>query len=252
METKMLAIYKKEMRSYFANPQGYVFAGIFLLFASLLCSYTTILIKSYDTSTYFLLMVIAMVILIPILTMRLFSEERKMRTEQLLLTAPVSLTSMVLGKFFAAFTLFSASVACSCINFIPLYVIAAKEQANLGYDTTNIGPVTAQIAGCLLGILLIGAAFIAVGTFISSLTENQLAAAIVTIAVLVGFVGIGLLSDFIDVYWIRLVLGWISVFGRFSNFTKGVLDIGSALYFASLCFVFLFLTVRAYEKRRWS
>ena len=248
----MLAIYKKEMRSYFANPIGYIFAGIFLLFASLLCSYTTILVKSYDTSSYFLLMVIALVILIPVLTMRLFSEERKMRTEQLLLTAPVSLTGMVLGKFFAAFTLFSASVACSCINFIPLYVIAANEQANLGYDTTNIGPVSAQIAGCLIGLLLIGAAFIAIGTFISSLTENQLAAAIITIAVLVGFMGIGALSDFIDVYAIRLVLSWISILGRYSSFMQGVIDIGSTIYFASLSFLFLFLTVRVYEKRRWS
>ena len=248
----MLAIYKKEMRSYFANPQGYVFAGIFMLFAALLCSYTTILVKSYDTKTYFMLMVLALVILIPVLTMRLFSEERKMRTEQLLLTAPVSLTGMVLGKFFAAFTLFAASVTCSCVNFIPLYVIAAKEKANLGYDTTNIGPVTAQIFGCLLGLLLIGAAFIAIGTFISSLTENQLAAAIITIAVLIGFVGIGLLADFIDVYAVRLVLAWISVLGRFTNFGEGVLDIGSIVYFVSLAFVFLFLTVRVYEKRRWS
>lgn len=248
----MLAIYKKEMRSYFSNPVGYVFAGIFMLFASLLCSYTTILVKSYDASTYFLLMVIAMVILIPILTMRLFSEERKMRTEQLLLTAPISLTGMVLGKFFAAFSLFSASVVCSCINFIPLYVIAANEKANIGYDTTNIGPVTAQIAGCLICLLLIGAAFIAIGTFISSLTENQLAAAIITIAVLIGFVGIGLLSDFISIYEIRVVLGWISVMGRFTNFSKGVFDIGSCVYFVSLAFVFLFLTVRVYEKRRWS
>ena len=248
----MLAIYKKEMRSYFTNPVGYVFVGIFLLFASLLCSYTTILANSYDTSAYFTLLVIALVILIPILTMRLFSEERKMRTEQLLLTAPVSITGMVLGKFFAAFSLYAACLAGSCINLIPLYVVAAQEKANIGYDTTNIGPVGAQIVGCLVGALLIGAAFIAIGTFISSLTENQLAAAIITIAVLAGFVGIGLVSDFVDVYLVRLVLGWISVTGRFASFTQGLFDIGATVYFASLAFVFLFLTVRAYEKRRWS
>ena len=247
----MLAIYKKEMRSYFSNPIGYIFAGIFLLFAALLCCYTTILSASYDTSVYFTLMVFAMVILIPILTMRLFSEERKMRTEQLLLTAPISITGMVMGKFCAAFTLFLACLAGSCVNFIPLYVIAGQEKANLGYDTTNLGPVSAQIIGCLIGIVLIGAAFIAIGTFISSLTENQLAAAIITIAVLIGFIGIGLFADFIDVYWIRLVLGWISVLGRFSGFTAGVFDIGATVYFASLAFIFLFLTVRIYEKRRW-
>ena len=248
----MLAIYKKEMRSYFTNPVGYVFSGIFLLFAALLCSYTTLLSKSYDTTMYFTLLVIAFVILIPILTMRLFSEERKMRTEQLLLTAPVSLSGMVLGKFFAAFTLFASCVAVSCVNLIPLYVIAAKEKANLGYDTTNIGPVTPQIIGCLAGVILIGAAFIAIGTLISALTENQLAAAIVTIAVLAGFLCISLISDFINVYWIRVALGWISVMARFSNFSAGVLDVGAAVYFLSLCCVFLFLTVRVYEKRRWS
>ncbi len=248
----MFAIYKKEMRSYFTNPIGYVFVGIFLLFSALLCSYTTLLSKSYDTATYFTLMVIALVILIPVLTMRLFSEERKMRTEQLLLTAPVSLTGMVMGKFCAAVTLFSACLAGSCINFIPLYIIGAQEKAALGYETTNIGPVTAQILGSLIGIWLIGAAFIAVGTFISSFTENQLAAAIITIAVLIALIGIGLFSEFIDVYWIRLVLGWISVLGRYSAFTYGVFDVGAAVWFVSLAFVFVFLTVRVYEKRRWS
>ena len=94
----MFAIYKKEMRSYFTNPIGYVFSGIFLVFSALLCCYTTLLSKSYDTSSYFTLMIVAFVILIPLLTMRLFSEERKMRTEQLLLTAPVTITGMVMGS----------------------------------------------------------------------------------------------------------------------------------------------------------
>ena len=75
-ETKMFAIYKKEMRSYFINPIGYVFTGIFLVFASLICCYTTILSASYDTSSYFTLMIFALIVLIPLLTMRLFAEER--------------------------------------------------------------------------------------------------------------------------------------------------------------------------------
>ena len=248
----MLAIYKKEMRAYFRNPIGYVFAGIFLLLAAILCSYTTVLVKSYDTTLFYTLTVIALVVLIPILTMRLFSEERKMRTEQLLLTAPVSITGMVMGKFLAALTLFASCLVASCVNLIPLYVIAAGERANLGYDTTNVGPVTAQMVGSLIGVLLIGAAFIAVGTFISSLTENQLAAAIITVAILIGFMGIGLLADFIDVYAVRVVLGWLSVLGRFSNLAAGVFDIGAIVYFVSVSFVFIFLTVRVYEKRRWS
>ena len=248
----MFAIYKKEMRSYFTNPIGYIFTGIFLVFSAILCCYTTLLVKSYDTSTYFSLMIYAFVILIPLLTMRLFAEERKMRTEQLLLTAPVTLTGMVMGKYLAALSLFLGCVAVSLVNLIPLYVIAAAERGVQDVDVTYIGPVTSQIVGCLIGLVLVGAAFVAIGTFISSLCENQLAAAVITMAVIIGFIGIGLFASFIDVYAVRVVLSWISISARFDNFARGIFDIGAVIYLCSLTFLFLFLTVRVYEKRRWS
>ena len=247
----MFAIYKKELRSYFIGPIGYVFVGVFLLLASLICSYTTLLAQSYDTSTYFTAMIAVFAVLIPLLTMKLFSEERKMRTEQLLLTAPVTLTGMVLGKYFAALTIFVGCMATSCLNFIPLYVIAAAESGSIDYSTTNIGPVTAQVVGGMIGLVLIGAAFIAIGTLISALTENQLAAAIITISVIAGFVGIGLVASFINVEWIRVTLTWISIIGRFNNLVNGVFDIAAAVYYLSLSAIFVFLTVRVYEKRRW-
>lgn len=248
----MLAIYKKELRSYFTNPLGFVFVGIFLAVSALLFSYTTFLAKTYDTSSYFLLMIFVLVILLPLLTMRLFAEEKKLRTEQLLLTAPISLTGMVLGKFFAAFTMFFGCMLVSCINFIPLYAIAAAERGNLSYSTTYVGPVTAQIVGCMIAIVLIGAAFIALGTLISTLTENQLAAAIITMAAIFGLIFTSLISSFVPVAWIRTALNWISVLGRFSNLSKGVFDISAVVYYLSLTFAFLFLTVRVYEKRRWN
>ena len=247
----MLAIYKKEMLSYFTNPIGYVFSGIFLLICALVCSFTTILSQSYDTSLYFTVMIFALAILIPILTMRLFAEERKLRTEQLLLTAPISLTGMVFGKFLAALTLFVGNILLSCVNFIPLYVIANKERAGNSYASTNIGPVTSELLGCLIGIILIGAAFIAIGTFISSLTENQLAASVITIGVILAFVCIGFLSNLIGAQWIRMILDFFSVLSRFDNFSAGIFDFAALLYYLSVCFVFLFLTVRVYEKRRW-
>ena len=248
----MFAIYKKELRSYFVNPHGYVFAGIFLVLSALVFSYTTLLAQSYDTSMYFIIMVFAYTVLMPLLTMRLFTEEKKLRTEQLLLTAPVTITGMVMGKFLAAFTLYLSCTLLSCINFIPLYLIAAAERGNLSYDTTHIGPVTPEIVGCMIGVILIGAAFIAIGTFISSLTENQLAAAIITIATLIGLTAVGLFSSIVDLYWLRTLINWVSVLGRFSNFSAGVFDIASLIYFVSLAFVFLFLTVRVYEKRRYN
>ena len=247
----MFAIYKKELRSFFINPIGYIYTGAFLGLAALICCYTTILSSSYSTTTYFTIMMFAMGILIPLLTMRLFAEERKLRTEQLLLTAPVTITGMVMGKFLAALTVFGGSLLVSCINFIPIYMTADAERQGQSFEYYHIGPVTGELIGNLVGLLLIGAAFIALGTFISALTENQLAAAVITISVIVLLLGLGLLNSFIDVYWIRTVLSWISIYSRFGNFQNGLFDFAAILYYASISFVFVFLTVRVYEKRRW-
>ena len=248
----MFAIYKKELRSFFITPIGYVYTGAFLGLAALICCYTTILSSSYDTTSYFTIMMFAMGILIPLLTMRLFAEEKKLRTEQLLLTAPVTITGMVMGKFLAALTVFGGSLLVSCINFIPIYTTAAAERGNQTYEFYHIGPVTGQLIGNLVGLLLIGAAFIALGTFISALTENQLAAAVITISVIALMLGLGLVNSLIDVYWIRAVLSWVSIYSRFGNFQNGLFDFAAILYYASICFVFVFLTVRVYEKRRWN
>ena len=248
----MFAIYKKELRSFFITPIGYIYTGAFLGLAALVCCYTTLLSTSYDTTAYFTVMMFAMGILIPLLTMRLFAEEKKLRTEQLLLTAPVTITGMVMGKFLAALTVFGGSLLTSCINFIPIYAVANAERAGQSYEYYHIGPVTGELIGNLVGLLLIGAAFIALGTFISALTENQLAAAVITISVIALMLGLGLINNLIDVYWIRAVLSWISIYPRFGNFQNGLFDFASILYYASICFIFVFLTVRVYEKRRWN
>ena len=248
----MFAIYKKELRSFFITPIGYIYTGAFLGLAALICCYTTLLSTSYDTNAYFTVMMFAMGILIPLLTMRLFAEEKKLRTEQLLLTAPVTITGMVMGKFLAALTVFGGSLFASCINFIPIYAVANAERAGQSYEYYHIGPVTGQLIGNLVGLLLIGAAFVALGTFISALTENQLAAAVITISIIALMLGLGLINSLIDVYWIRAVLSWISIYSRFGNFQNGLFDFASILYYASICFIFVFLTVRVYEKRRWN
>ena len=104
---------------------------------------------------------------------------------------------------------------------------------------------------CLVGVILIGAAFIAIGLFISSLTENQLAAAVMTVAVILVMLILDLVNQYIDVYVIRKVISWVCVLSRFSNFTTGILDFSSILYYISIAGVFLLLTVRVYDKRRW-
>ena len=256
----MTAVYKKELSSYFTNPLGYVFVCVYLIASALIFSYTTFKAKSYDTSSYFTFMILAFIILIPLLTMRLFSEEKKMRTEQLILTSPVTITGMVFGKFLAAFTVFVGSLAVSLVNFVPLYAIAIRERAGVGYSSTHIGPVTGQIVGSMIGLILVGAAFIAIGMFISAFFEDQLAAAITTIGVILFMVGVGYVNQLADaegnriisVYAVRFVLDWISVLSRFTNFSYGIFDYASLLYYFSIAGVFIFLTVRVYDRRRWA
>jgi ABC-2 type transport system permease protein len=167
---------------------------------------------------------------------------------------------MVLGKYFAALTMYVAGVLLSCINFIPLYVMGASESAlEDGSVLTEIGPITGQIVGGVIAVILLGAALIAVGTLISALTENQLSAAVITVGVIAAMVLLSVLNMLTDSegqpiiasYAVRYVIDWVSVLSRFTAFINGVFDYAALLYYASIAFVFLFLTVRVYEKRRW-
>ncbi len=233
----MLAIYKRELAAYFRTPIGYIFCAVFLALSGAVFSYTTLFSMTADVTTYFTAMLLLLVILIPLLTMKLFSEERKQRTEQLLLTAPVSLYGMVAGKFLAAYTLFAGCTLLSFCSFFILYLYAPVQ--------------TAVLFGNLVALLLLGMTFVSIGLFVSALTENQLAAAVGTVAILLVLVLISLLNSLIPVYWIRFILSSISVFARFQNFTQGVFDIAALFYYLSVSVAFLYLTVRVFEKRRW-
>ena len=246
----MLAIFKKELRSYFLNAIGYVYLGVFLAVSALLCCYTTLGSGTYDTSNYFSFISIIFIILIPLLTMLLFAEEKKLRTEQLLLTSPVSIAGMVFGKFLAAFTLFAIGIVLSLINFIPLCIYAQLDGVNDAY-ASSVGPVASIIFSNTLGLLLLGAAFIAVGMFISSLTENQLAAAIITVAIIGTMLLLNLVNSYVDNYVIRFIISWVCFMSRYAPFQSGIFDPSSLLYFVSIAGVFLFLTARVYDKRRW-
>ncbi len=255
----MLAIYKKEMRSYFINPVGYVFIGVFLALSAAVCCYTTLQSNTYSTASYYYFLVLSMIIIIPLLTMRTFSEERKMRTEQMLLTSPISITGMVMGKFLAAMSIYGGCLLVSCINLIPLYIIGKQESA--ASDGDVIGPVTPEIIGSLIGVLLVGSVFIAIGILVSSMTENQLSAAVITIAVLAVMLILNMINSIgseeegtrlINNYIVRYCIDWVSVVSRFSNFQYGILDWSALLYYVSMTFIAIYLTVRVYERRRWA
>ena len=233
----MLAIYKREMRAYLTSVIGYAFIALFLAVSGGLFVYTTLYAMSASVSNYFTYMLIFFVVLLPLLTMKSFSEEKKLRTEQLLMTAPVSIFSMVMAKYLAAMTMFSSCMLVSSLSFTILYRYAVVK--------------TAMLLGNLIAVLLVGSALLAIGIFVSALTENQLTAAVGTVGIILLFFVINLVNSVVSAYWLRFILSSLSIFGRFQNFTQGVFDFAALFYYLSVSAVFLFLTMRIYDRRRY-
>lgn len=244
----MLAIYKREMRAYFTSPIGYIYIAVYLAVSGFLFSMFTIQAvvggKDTDVGMYFTILIFVFSIIIPLLTMKSLSEERRMKTEQLLLTAPVSLPSIVGAKFLAAYSMFAGTYFISCVNYYVLFRYAP--------DALCLPNLWVTLSGYTIAILLLGGAFVAVGIFVSSLTENQIVAVMGTLVILMIMLLCAFLNTYIDIYAVRVFFSWVSIYSRFTNFTYGMFDYAAVLYYASIMFVFLFLTVRVYEKRRWS
>ena len=288
----MLAIYKKEMQGYFSSMIAYLFMASFIAIIGI---YFTAYCVGYGytdfAGTVLPSTTIWFAVLIPILTMRLWAEEKKSKTDQLLLTSPISITKIVIGKYLAVLTLFFLTL---CMIMIFPFILHFY------------GDVTwATIATGMFGYFLMGAALIAIGFFISSVTENQIVAAVVSVVVIVllylignlsssfpgrarysiilaaigvvaimiifyfatktvvpsivsGFLGAGAIAlayyikpDIFDNGLSKFV-GWISVIDRFYNFVQGILDVSAIVYFISFIGVFLLLTIHSIEKTRWN
>lgn len=234
----MTAIMRRELSSYFYSPIGYVFLAVFYLFAGAYFFAMCLLSNSSELSPVFSTLFTVVLFLVPILTMRLFSEDRKHRTDQALLTAPISLTGLVLGKFLAAV----------CIYLLSLSILLVEALIIAGFVTPN----WQMIFGNFVGLLLLGAAFISIGMFISSLTENQVIAAIGGFASALLLILIDSFSSLFPSQLVQRIFMGVSFMQRYGDFTSGKFDLAGVFYFLSVCAIFVFLTVRALEKRRWS
>jgi len=215
----ILTIAGKELRSYFTSPMAYVLAVFYLGI----------------TGYIFRWMMGLSVVIIPTVTMGLFAQERASGTMELLMTRPVRDWEIVVGKFLAAVGLFVAVIAVT-----------------LGYPAileAVADPDWAMILTGYLGLLLAGTAFIALGIFASSLTANQIAAAIIAVFVLLFFCLIGTLSYSVS-HSLGDVFKHLSVLENYGDFSRGIIDTKNIIYFLSLIFVSLFLAVRTIENRR--
>ncbi len=234
----MKAIFKRELNSYFHSPIAYVCIGVLLaLYGFFYYNVLLLQTSTYISSVYSSMFLFNMLV-IPIITMRSFSEERKNKTDQALLTAPVGTYAIAFGKFLAALLVFAVSLAGS---LIPAFVIGIFSSPNW-----------AIIFGNVLGTLFYGAAMIAISMFLSSLTENQIVAAISSMGIAVFLMVIDQIGSIVSNPVVTQIINWISFNTRYKTFTSGVFDLSSLVFFLSVAAAFLFLTARRLEGRRWN
>lgn len=235
----MTAIAKKELKGYFTSPIAYVFMGVsLLLFGFYYYQILQLQISSYIPDIYSSIFLWCMMIILPILTMRSFSEEMKNKTDQGLLTAPVGVFAIVFGKFLAAFLVFFITMA---LSLLPAVVI-----------TFYGSPDWATIFSTFVGSVLCGAAMIAIGVFISSLTQSQIVAAIATFGVSMLLLVLGSVTGSMSSNVFTNLLNSIVFSSRYQAFTNGVFDVSGIVFFLSVTAVFIFLTARKLESKRWS
>lgn len=233
----MKAIYKRELSACFRSPIGYVFCAIYLFFSAMYFNSVLATGQSSEFPQIYYGMLNIILLMLPLLTMRLFSEERKYKTDQILLTSPINITPLVLGKFFSALTVY---VGCTLFTLIYAVVFCFF-----------VAPSWALVAGNIFGAILFGAAFISVGMFISSMTESQFIAAMGSFSIATIFIILDVIPLVTDNELIVSIINSISFVGRYTPFTNGILDISSIVFFVSFAAAFIFLTVRVLEKRRW-
>lgn len=287
----MLAMFKKEIKTYFTSMSGYIFLFFFTLISSIFYVLDCVLYGSGEYSVVLSSVTLIFLLLVPTITMRLLAEESRQKTDQLLFTAPVNVTSIVVGKYFAAVVLLLIAVLITAL--FPLMLAPFGEI------------YFAQTLGAFVAFFLVGTCFISVGLFISSLTDNQIVAAVASFGVLLAMylmdsivqglpssrtasvvfaalvvmllslfiynnvknlyisltvlaIGVALIAGFyfgkptvFDGLMVN-IFSWFSVMKRFDNFYLGIFDLSSILYYISFSAVFVYLTIQVVEKRRWS
>lgn len=295
----MLAVYKKELRTYFTSMIGWVFiafmlvlVGLYFMVYNLLNGFTNFSYVFQGVQMFFVLL------LVPVLTMRIVAEENRQKTDQLLYTSPVSITKIVLGKYLALLTLFGISMIVVCLY--PLILSGLVKSVATGTESVDF----AIAYGSILGFFLLGSAYIAIGMFISSLSESQVIAAVASGIIMIftylmtslasllpsdhtfvfGFfiVLVAVLAFVLNLWihngWVSAivgivaevalaaafifnqesfdgllgnVLGSISIVDRYNNFMLGIFDVSALIYYISVSFLFVFITIQRIRKQRW-
>jgi ABC-2 type transport system permease protein len=234
------AIFKKELRSYFASPLGYVFILFYLLVSNGFFFFIQDFFRAGQATmrSYFMIMPWILLFFLPAVTMRLWAEERKLGTLEILLTMPLREAEVVLGKFLASLAFYAITLLCTITLPITLGILGR--------------PDWGVIAGSYAGALFLGAAYLAIGLWISSLTESQVVAFIVSVAVIFVLLVAGVAPAWLgSLGWFAALCEYLSLLSHFQNILRGVLDSRDAVYYVVVVAFFLYLNVKNIEARKW-
>ena len=233
----MRAIWKRELQAYFYTPVGYVFMGVFLLLSSAMFYATIMQKRSCDLPTFIGMMSYLWMLLCPVLTMRLLAEERQKRTDQLLLTSPVSLPAVVMGKYLAAVTVMLVTVLLTGL-FVLIVAL---------YGTVY----PAELLVSYLGFVLQGCAFIALDLFLSGCAGNQVTAAVLAFGANLLLWMLDLMQNAVSIAIVQDVISFLSLYVRSEPFLMGQLSFAGIGYFLSFATIFLALTIHRLDSRRY-
>lgn len=233
---EVLVIIRRELASYFLSPVAYAVTAVFTLLYGLFFSGIVLGFGVANLEYTFSNMVVVLLFMAPLMTMRTLAEEKKSGVDELLMTAPITTGSFVFGKFFALCLALLSMMALTVIHFFIVNHYAAPDW----------GPIITS----LIGLFLAGVSFLAVGLFTSALTDNQIIA---------GFFSFGILLFFWLVDWMAQavggktgeLLGNLSLIKHYEDFNKGIIDTSHIIFYLTMTAVFLFLTIRQLESRRW-
>ncbi len=233
----MITIYKREVAAFFRSPIAYSVIGFFMVLTGLFFWIYNIMIGSVEFSATLNTLSMFLVFITPVITMKLLADEKRTGTEVLLRTNPVSVWQVILGKYFAALTVFTVMVVLSFI-----YPIIMNFLAKI--------PVAMTLGG-YIGFYVMGASFLAVGLFTSSITENQIVAAVSGIVILLCMYLLQSIGASIGGI-LGKALMWISLLARYNDFAYGAFNIASLFFYLSFTGIMLFITMMNYERKRWN
>ncbi len=239
---KIGTIFRKEFRQYFDSPIAYIFITVFLVINSWLFFRTFFLVNQASIRPLFVLIPWIFLFFVPAITMRLWAEEKKSGTMEVLMTFPLRDWEVVLGKYFASLAFL---VIALLLTFtLPVTTWLAADQG----VSLDVGPVVTSY----LGAILLGGAFLAIGIWVSSLTENQIVAFIISVAV--SFILMIAGERIVTMYLPQALVGFVEYLGlnaHFNSIARGVIDTRDLIYYFSMIAFFLYLTVRSVESRKW-